>query len=164
MTTQIRESRPHPTGGNRAYKKVGGRELQFYSQNKAEADAMQEKFDSIAALHRKEPFSRCGRLVGFRFQLRVRKGRQPYICLKGQLGPSGNRKKCEYKYQGSFEQSWRELKQIWAQWHGLRPADVADYTDMLKQAKRLYMKDIGAFEYRIEQLMSPQTEPNGPGL
>lgn len=137
---------PHKTGGYRAYKKINGREFQFYFRDQTSAEKKQMELDALASLAGKSPFSKCGRLLGFRIHLRQRAGRKPYIMVKVQVGPHKNQYKKEWKYRGSFEENWAAMKTKWMELHGLSKRDVADYAKELKAAKRLYIQDVAEHE------------------
>ncbi len=141
---------PHKTGGFRAYKKIGGREFQFYSKDKAEADIKQAEFGKLAALKPKQAFSTCGRLKGFRINLRKKKDRAPYIFVKKQVGKFRNQQTKEWVYSGRFEDEWGKIKTLWAEAHALLPSDLADYSARIRAAKRLYIKDVAVCEAELK--------------
>lgn len=152
------EALAHKSGGYRAYKKIAGREFQFYSKDREEANRMQQKFESLAALNVKKPFSKCGRLLGFRFHLSIRPGKSPYIGVRVQVGPFRNQTRRQWKYSGSFEENWQRMRETWAELHGLQKLDVAAYTQDLKAAKRLYIQDASKFEEQLKEHLEKQKE------
>ena len=91
-------------------------------------------------------FAPCGRLVGFRVTNNVRAGRTPWICCKVQLGKAKQPSFREFKYDGNFDQFWRKIKSTWSSCHNLTREDILSYREELKQAKRLYLQDVGAME------------------
>ncbi len=139
-TPEITEARPHPTGGYRAYKKVNGREFQFYSQDKAEADRKQQELNALARLKTKSPFSSCGRLIGYRIKPEVRMDRNPAVVVKVQIGKKST--SWRFSPDGSFEAGWHKVVAHWKEAHGLLPQDVAAYASKLRAAKRLYRDDV----------------------
>ncbi len=143
---------PHKTGGYRAYKKIKGREFQFYFRDQASAEKKQAELDALASLAGKSPFSKCGRLLGVRIHLRNREGRKPYIMIKIQIGPHKNQYKKEWKYTGSFEENWTRIKSKWMELHSLSKRDLADYGPELKAAKRLYIQDVAKHEQQLAAL------------
>ncbi len=149
---------PHKTGGYRAYKKIAGREFQFYSRNQEEANRMQEKYDELAALKAKKVFSKCGRLLGFRFKLYTRADRKPRIIMRVQVGAFRNQKITEWRYGGTFEENWLRIKSTWAEFHALHKVDVVGYAEELKIAKKLYIQDVGALEEKLRELESTTAE------
>lgn len=145
----IAEASPHKTGGYRAYKKIRGREFQFYSRDKKEADKKQKEFNQLSALAKKPPFSTCGRLLGFRIRICTKKGRKPYMAVIMQIGPYHQQRKRQWKYDGKFEKNWQQMKQLWIEEHNLLPCDIADYSKEIRQAKRLYIEDAGRLEEEL---------------
>lgn len=133
---------PHPTGGYRAYKKINGKEFQFYSFNKAEADKKQEYFNALSSLKSKNVFSGCGRLCGFR----VRKDRRPERNGSISMVMQTKLRKKEYKYKSNFELFWKTTKDLWKENYDLTSADMKSYSVQLKTAKRIYIADLSAFE------------------
>ncbi|MDX1451113.1 MAG: hypothetical protein R3183_01060 [Oleiphilaceae bacterium] len=142
---------PHKTGGYRAYKKINGREFQFYFRDKASADKKQEELNALASLASKPPFSKCGRLLGFRIHLRNRAGRKPYIMVKVQIGPQNQQFKKDWKYTGLFEDNWTKMKSLWMELHNLSLRNTAEYAKELKAAKRLYMADVAKYEKELAE-------------
>lgn len=144
---------PHKSGGYRAYKKIAGRELQFYSRDLKEANRMQGKYESLATLNTKSPFAKCGRLLGVRFGLYTKLGNTPYIQIRVQIGPFRNQRTSQWKYSGSFEKNWRRIKEVWAEFHELQKVDVAGYSKELKAAKRIYIQDAATFESELKAIV-----------
>lgn len=159
-------AKPHPTGGWRAYKKIAGKEYQFYSRDKSEADKKQALLEATSKLKPKRVFAPCGRFVGVRVRLRVRADRRPaiYVRITGPKGTKGLR--AEWRYQGSFEENWARMRDKWKALHELMPADVAGYAQEIKQAKRLYLQDIIALERdnRLNGVAHPVAHATGPSV
>jgi len=143
-------SSPHPTGGNRAYKKISGKEHDFHSINKNEADEKQAEFESIADLSSKKVFTACGRFIGFRLTLRKNAGRKPSISMRKEIGKYNAQDTKENTYNGSFEDLWSWTKTEWKTTHHFLPMDVYAYRDEIKIAKRLYMSDLASHLDKIE--------------
>jgi hypothetical protein len=141
---------PHKTGGYRAYKSIAGRVFQYYSRDPEEANRVQAKYESLAALSTKSPFSKCGRLLGVRFAVYRRTGRQPQIIVRVQIGPFRNQKTKQWNYKGKFEDNWKRMRQIWAEWHDIQKIDLTQYQKDLRQAKKIYIQDVGELEDRLK--------------
>lgn len=142
-------ARLHSSGLYRAYKKINGKEYQFYFKKKLDADNKQKELNSLSKLVPKNPFSSCGRLIGFRLRLRRRKGRKPCIIVRMQVGVSGNQTQAEIRYQDSFEKLWSIMRMKWIEAHSLLPHDVSGYRAELKTAKRIYMQDLSELEDQL---------------
>ncbi len=127
--------KPHPTGGYRAYKKINGKEHQYYSRSKQEAEKKQKEFDALASLKPKRVFDISGRLVGCKIFRHHNGGINMNIQLKGL-----HKSKSLGAYK--FETVWGWTKEHWKHHHQLTPADIADYTKELKRAKRIYLNDL----------------------
>lgn len=142
---------PHKTGGYRAYKSIAGRVFQYYSRDQEEADRVQAKYESMAALSKKTPFAKCGRLSGVRFAVYRRSGRMPQIIVRVQIGPFRNQKTKQWNYRGKFEDNWKKMRQIWAELQGIQKIDLTQYQNDLKQAKKLYIHDVGKLEDMLKK-------------
>ncbi|MFT5852353.1 MAG: hypothetical protein ACI87J_002329 [Colwellia sp.] len=137
----------HPTGGNRAYKKIGGVEHQLYSFDIAKADAMQVELEAKSKRYNslKSPvlFSPCGRLV----YLRVRKYKQTdRATFQLQLFKNGKQVKTENLIKDTFESQWKVFLKLWREHFSLSMIEVIEDKELFKRAKRLYMQDV----YKIE--------------
>jgi hypothetical protein len=137
----------HQTGGNRAYKQIGGIVYQYYSKDKLEAKNLQVELEKKAktynALKPPRLFSKCGRLVC----LRVRKYKKTnQATFQLQFSKDGKQLKTEYKLGERFEPTWNVLIKLWREYFGLSVLDFIDYKEQIIKAKRLYMQDI----YNIE--------------
>lgn len=141
---------PHKTGGYRACKTIAGRTFQYYSRNQEEANRVQEKYNSLAALSTKSPFSKCGRLLGVRLAIYRRSGRKPCIIVRVQLGPFKNQKRTQWRYTGTFEQNWKRMRQVWAEYHNLQKIDLSHYRVELQEAKKRYIRDCGKLETELK--------------
>ncbi|WP_299084956.1 hypothetical protein [uncultured Paraglaciecola sp.] len=129
----------HASGKYRAYKKIRGREHQFYFATAEEAYDKQAHLDSMARLVSRPAFSRCGRLKGFRVKRDARRGS---IMMRVQLMVEGRRVDTSIAYHGEYAPLWREAYEQWKTLHQLTPADLADYLSKTQAARRLYMNDI----------------------
>lgn len=127
--------KPHPTGGWRAYKKISGREYQYYSRNKKDAEKKQRELDSLAQLKPKRVFDTKGRLIGFKIKHHHRGGIDMNMQLKGV-------KKSKRLTVHPFETVWRWTLKHWKELNELTTADIAAYTIELKTAKRIYLNDL----------------------
>lgn len=127
--------KPHPTGGWRAYKKINGREYQYYSRNKKDAEKKQREYESLAQLKPKRVFDTKGRLLGFKIQQHQRGTIDMRMQLKGE-----NKSKSLTGF--TFETVWRWTLKHWKSINELTTADIAAYTTELKAAKRIYLNDL----------------------
>lgn len=137
----------HPTGGYRAYKKIGRVEHQLYSNDVVEANTMQAELDAKSNLHAslkpQKLFSKCGRLVHLRVR-KYKKTNKPTFQL--QVLKGSKQVKTEKIYKGCFNSSWKVFFKLWRVHFGLSMIDVFEEKERFITAKRLYMKDI----YNIE--------------
>ncbi len=133
----------HPTGRFRAYKKINGREHQFYFKTLEEAEAKQAELDRMSRLKPKKVFSDCGRLIGFRFYRHRRNGS---ISMRVQVRINGKDHRTEYVWRGSFEELWAKTVDLWAKLHDLHSTDLRDYLPQVRGAKRLYLRDLAELE------------------
>ncbi|TNC80213.1 MAG: hypothetical protein C9356_14900 [Oleiphilus sp.] len=141
---------PHPTGGYRAYKKIGGKEFQYYSRDLASAEKKQAEFEALSKLRGRPVFSSCGRMKGCRITLYKREGREPVIIGKVATGPFRQQRVVETRYNGCFSELWCWLKETWKEAYQLTSKDVAHYGDALRAAKRLYIRDLGLLEEQLK--------------
>lgn len=132
---------PHSTGTYRAYKKINGKEYQFYFTDLNEAERKQAELDSLAKLNPKPSFRKSGHIVGFRLRKDRRPGRGA-ISMKIQKKDFHK----EYKYNGNFNEFWKRTIELWKEINGVTKEDVAGYRKELREAKRVYMKEIGLLE------------------
>lgn len=144
----------HPFGGYRAYKKINGREYQFYSRDRTVAEKKQKELDSLSALKSKKVFSKCGRFKGVRINLIIRDGRKPKIVACVQVGPYRKQTKKEYVYKGIFEDMWKWIISQWKYYYSLYPQDVIDYYDQIKKAKIIYISDLSLKEEHLNREIS----------
>ncbi|CAA0078541.1 Uncharacterised protein [BD1-7 clade bacterium] len=133
----------HPTGRYRAYKKINGREHQFYFRTLEEAQAKQKELDSMARLKPKKVFADCGRLVGFRFYRHKRNG---HVAMRVQVRIKGKDHRTEYVWRDSFEALWNKTIDLWSSLHGLHSTDLRDYREKIRDAKRIYLRDLAELE------------------
>lgn len=141
----------HPSGGYRAYKKIAGKEYQYYSYCFDDANKKQVEFDALSQLKPKTVFSSCGRLKGCRINIYRRKGRNPIIIGRIATGPFRNQKSWEIRYTGNFEILWRGIKRDWKEAYKLNSRDMVDYADLISLAKRLYIKDLFKCETEVSE-------------
>lgn len=141
---------PHKTGGFRAYKKIAGREYQFYSKDQEIANKKQAELDALSSLKPARVFSTCGRMIGFRVKYRNRPDRRSRIYISVQVKNAVGRIRNEWPID-DFEQGFRRLKKEWAAAHALLKEDIIDYRQEIKQAKRLYIQDYCAALEQMEQ-------------
>lgn len=146
------QAKSHPTGKYRAYKKINGKEYQFYSKNKVEADREQERLERMASLAPRRVFALCGRLIGFRVMVRRRQNRSPCIYMQKRIGrQTSPSERGQFTYDQSFEEMWLWAKKEWKAYYALTARDMAEYSHQLKAAKRLYMSDVGKAEETLKE-------------
>ncbi|WP_299075472.1 hypothetical protein [uncultured Paraglaciecola sp.] len=126
-------------GKFRAYKKIRGRERQFYFASRCLAEKKQAELDSFARLLSRPVFSRCGRLKGFRVKIDRRRNT---ICVRVQILSEGRRVDTSIAYNGDFSCLWSDVYAAWKRLHQLNSRDAASYAEKVKDAKRLYFNDV----------------------
>lgn len=132
----------HETGGYRAYKKINGKEYQFYSFDEIECNNKQIEFDQLALTTAKVTlFNKNGRFNGFSIGLIIRKNAKPYISARKQIVKRGELHKEEKTIKNTHDSiAW--ILESWSEYYDLNHKQLMDFSYKIKLAKALYLLDI----------------------
>lgn len=141
----------HETGGYRAYKKINGKEYQFYSHDIKECDVKQIEFDLLAFKFKKSKlFNKKGTLTGFTICAVLRKGRAPSIVAKKQITGKNGIEREELKVTNVTDAiAW--MLAIFVDFHHLKSEQLIKLSSEIKLAKSIYLVDINKAKLKIEQ-------------
>lgn len=130
---------PHKSGCWRAYRKINGKEYQFYSKDYKIAKTKQEYFDSIAQLHTRNIFNTSGRLSG----VGIAKNRNK-LYLKMEITRSNTKFRKTFSLESrSLRQAFKEMIPYLKEARGL--ISMHEYASQVKMALSLYQSDIDAY-------------------
>jgi hypothetical protein len=132
----------HSSGLYRAYKKIRGKEYQKYFPTQSLADKRQLELNAMARLTIVRRFNKNNSIVGISVEHDNRR-ETALIYLKFRCkghplvrANTGN----------GFDAAWKTMLKEWRLTHKLTTADILDYQEELKLAKRFYMTRVGALE------------------